>query len=139
SLMVGREIKNFYVKSEVPTTPGYLRVRNIRSPMYPDQSVSFDAAKGEILGFAGLVGAGRSEMAKTMVGLDGRTDAEIWLGDEKLTIHSPHDSIGHGIYLVPEDRRGEGLVVRMSIRENITLPSLPRFTRMGLIQRSLER
>jgi len=139
SLMVGREIKNFYVKSEVPTTPGFLRVRNIHSPMYPDQSVSFDAAKGEILGFAGLVGAGRSEMAKTMVGLDGPTDAEVWLGSEKLSIRSPRDSIGHGIYLVPEDRRGEGVVVGMSIRENITLPSLPRYTSMGLIQRSRER
>jgi ribose transport system ATP-binding protein len=139
SLMVGREIKNFYVKSEVPTTPGFLRVRNIRSPMYPNQSVSFDAAKGEILGFAGLVGAGRSEMAKTLVGLDGATDAEVWLGGEKLSIRSPRDSIGHGIYLVPEDRRGEGVVVGMSIRENITLPSLPRFARMGMIQRSRER
>ncbi len=139
SLMVGREIKSFYVKSDAPKTPGYLRVRNIRSPMYPNQTVSFDASKGEILGFAGLVGAGRSEMAKTLVGLDGPTDAEVWLGDEKLSILSPRDAISHGIYLVPEDRRGQGLVVAMSIRENITLPSLPRFTRMGLIQRGLER
>lgn len=139
SLMVGREIKNFYVKSDAPKTAAYLRVRNVCSPMYPNESVSFDAAKGEILGFAGLVGAGRSEMAKTMVGLDGPTDAEVWLGGEKLSIDSPRDSIRHGIYLVPEDRRGEGVVVGMSIRENITLPSLPRFARMGLIQRSRER
>jgi len=139
NMMVGREIKSVYVKSDAPTTAAYLRVRNIHSPMYPNQSVSFDAARGEILGFAGLVGAGRSEMAKTMVGLDGPTEAEVWLGSEKLSIRSPHDSIGHGIYLVPEDRRGEGLVVGMSIRENITLPSLPRFTRLGMIQRDRER
>ena len=139
SLMVGREIKSFYVQSDAPATPGFLRVRNICSPMYPNESVSFDASKGEILGFAGLVGAGRSEMAKTMVGLDGPTNAEISLGGEKLSIRSPRDAIGHGIYLVPEDRRGEGVVVGMSIRENITLPSLPRFARMGLIQRSRER
>jgi ribose transport system ATP-binding protein len=139
SLMVGREIKSFYVKSDAPATPGFLRVRNVCSPMYPHQSVSFDASKGEILGFAGLVGAGRSEMAKTIVGLDGPTNAEVWLGSEKLSINSPRDSISHGIYLVPEDRRGEGVVVGMSIRENITLPSLPRFTRMGLIQRGRER
>jgi len=139
SLMVGREIKSFYVKSETPTTPAFLRVRNIQSPMYPDQPVSFDAAKGEILGFAGLVGAGRSEMAKTLVGLDGPTNAEVWLGSQQLSIRSPRDSIGHGIYLVPEDHRGTGVVVSMSIRENITLPSLPRFARLGLIQRSRER
>jgi len=139
SLMVGREIKSFYVKSDAPKIPAFLRVRNIRSPMYPNESVSFDASKGEILGFAGLVGAGRSEMAKTMVGLDGPTDAEVSLGGERLSIRSPRDSIGHGIYLVPEDRRREGVVVGMSVRENITLPSLPSFTRMGLIQRSRER
>jgi ribose transport system ATP-binding protein len=139
SLMVGREIKSFYVKSDAPMTPAFLRVRNIRSPMFPDQAVSFDATRGEILGFAGLVGAGRSEMAKTMVGLDGPTDAEVWLGSEKLSVNSPRDSISQGIFLVPEDRRGAGVVVGMSIRENITLPSLPRFTRMGLIQSSRER
>lgn len=139
SMMVGREIKTFYVKTGAQTTPAYFRARNIRSPMYPNQAVSFDAARGEILGFAGLVGAGRSEIAKTIVGLDGPTEAQIWLGDKQLSINSARDAIKHGIYLVPEDRRGEGLVVEMSLRENITLPSLPRFTRMGLIQRRLEQ
>lgn len=139
SMMVGREIKSFYVASDVQKTPNFLRVRNIRSPMYPSRTVSFDAARGEILGFAGLVGAGRSEMAKTMVGLDGPVGAEVWLGENQLSIRSARDAIEHGVYLVPEDRRGEGLVVGMSVRENITLPSLPRFTRLGLIQRSRER
>jgi ribose transport system ATP-binding protein len=107
--------------------------------MYPGEAISFDAARGEILGFAGLVGAGRSEMAKAMVGLDAAGSAEVSLGGERLTISSSRDSIRHGIYLVPEDRRGEGLVVGMSVRENVTLPSLPRFARMGLIQRHRER
>jgi ribose transport system ATP-binding protein len=139
SMMVGREIKSFYVASESQKTPDFFRVRNIRSPMYPEQTVSFDAGKGEILGFAGLVGAGRSEMAKTMVGLDGPVGAEVWLDGQRLSIRSAREAISHGIYLVPEDRRGEGLVVDMSVRENITLPSLPRYTRMGLIQRQRER
>ena len=139
SLMVGREIKSFYVESQAQKTPAFFRVRNIRSPMYPAREVSFDAAKGEILGFAGLVGAGRSEIAKAMVGLDGPVSGEVWLDGRQLAIRSARDAIQHGIYLVPEDRRGEGLVVEMSVRENITLPSLPRFTRMGLIQRSRER
>ncbi len=139
SMMVGREIKSFYVQSETAKTPGYLRVREIRSPMYPQHAVSFDASKGEILGFAGLVGAGRSEIAKTMVGLDGPVEAGIWLGGERLIIRTARDAIEQGIYLVPEDRRGEGLVVGMSVRENITLPCLPRYTKMGLIQRSREQ
>ena len=70
SLMVGREINSFYVQSTAAKTPGYLRVRDMRTARYPGKKVSFDAAKGEILGFAGLVGAGRSEIAKAMVGLD---------------------------------------------------------------------
>ncbi|HEX4262788.1 MAG TPA: sugar ABC transporter ATP-binding protein [Verrucomicrobiae bacterium] len=139
NLMIGREIKSFYVASDAPKTPGFLQVRNLRSSMYPEERVSFDAAKGEILGFAGLVGAGRSEMAKALVGLDGAEAAEVSLSGQQLSISSPRDSIRHGIYLVPEDRRGEGLVVSMCVRENISLPSLPRFARMGLIQRHRER
>jgi ribose transport system ATP-binding protein len=139
SMMVGREIKSFYVASEGGKTPDFFRVRNIRSPMYPEQAVSFDAGKGEILGFAGLVGAGRSEMAKTLVGLDGPIGGEVWLNGRQLSIATARDAIDQGIYLVPEDRRGEGLVVDMSVRENITLPSLSRYTRLGLIQRQRER
>jgi ribose transport system ATP-binding protein len=138
SLMVGREIKSFYVESTAAKTPGFLKVRNASSSRYPKQSVSFDAAKGEILGFAGLVGAGRSEIAKALVGLDERGAAEVSLGGAALKIESARDSIRHGIYLVPEDRRGEGLVVGMTVRENITLPDLPRYARAGLIQRDKE-
>jgi ribose transport system ATP-binding protein len=138
SLMVGREIKSFYVESQAQKTPGHLQVRNARSSRYPDRSVSFDAAKGEILGFAGLVGAGRSELAKVLVGLDEQGSAEVSLGAESLSIRSARDSIRHGIYLVPEDRRGEGLVVGMTVRENITLPDLPRYARAGMIQRDRE-
>ena len=82
SLMVGREIKNFYVESEAPKTPGYFKVRNVVSSRYiPKRQVSFEPRKGEILGFAGLVGAGRSEMAKAIVGLDAcRVQAKLtWM------------------------------------------------------------
>lgn len=137
-LMVGREIKSFYVKSAASQTRAFLQVRNARSSRYPKQSVSFDAAKGEILGFAGLVGAGRTEIMKAIVGLDPRGSADVTLGDQSLSIRSTRDAIRNGIYLVPEDRRGEGLIVGMSIRENITLPDLPRYARSGLIQRRRE-
>src|SRR5262249_48834303 len=96
------------------------------------------AARGEILAFAGLVGAGRSEIAKAMVGLDVEGGAEISIGNERIEIHSARDAINHGIYLVPEDRRGEGLVTSMTVRENMTLPSLRRFASFCLVQRDRE-
>ncbi|HEY1716738.1 MAG TPA: sugar ABC transporter ATP-binding protein [Verrucomicrobiae bacterium] len=138
NLMVGREIKSFYVKSGAQKTPGFFKARNVRSPLYPKKSVSFAAARGEILGFAGLVGAGRSEMAKTIVGLDAAPEKEIVLDGKTVSVNTPRDAIERGIYLVPENRRTEGLVVEMSVRENVTLPSLKNFSRLGLIQRGRE-
>jgi ribose transport system ATP-binding protein len=139
NMMVGREIKSFYVQSNAAKTPGYFKVRNMRSSRYPARTVSFDAGKGEILGVAGLVGAGRSELAKAIVGLDPSARGEVRLGDETIRAGSSRDAINRGIYLVPEDRRGEGLIVGMSVRENVTLPSLKRFAPFNLIRRDRER
>lgn len=139
SLMVGRDIKSFYVESAAAKTPGYLRVRNARSSRYPAKAVSFDAARGEILCFAGLVGAGRSEIAKAIVGLDAVGGAEVSINGQPVKVHSARAAIEQGIYLVPEDRRGEGLVTRMTVRENITLPSLSRFASLFMIRRDRER
>ena len=138
NLMVGREIKNYYVHSDAPKTPGYFKVRKVGSSLYPAKTVSFDAARGEILGFAGLVGAGRSEIMKSIVGLDTHRAKEISLGGKPLAITTPHDAIDNGIYLVPENRRTEGLVVEMTVRENLSLPSLPSYSRFGLIRRKRE-
>jgi ribose transport system ATP-binding protein len=139
SLMVGREIKSSYTASTGAKTPGFFKVRNARSSRYPARTVEFDATRGEILGFAGLVGAGRSEIVKAMVGLDNAGSAEVTIGDERISINSPADAIGHGIFLVPEDRRGEGLVTGMSVRENTTLPSLEKYSTFNLISRERER
>jgi len=139
NLMVGREIKNFYVQSDSQKTAGFFKVRSVRSRLYPHRPVSFDVARGEILGFAGLVGAGRSEIAKAIVGLDASPAKEIFLDGEKIPIHAPRDAIERGICLVPESRRTEGLIVEMSVCENVTLPSLRRLSRCGLIQRKRER
>ena len=138
-LMVGREVKSFYAGRQVATNTGVFKARNLRSPRFPQQVVSFDAGRGEILGFAGLVGAGRSEMARVIVGLDACPEKQLSLDEQPLKVRTPRDAIDHGIYLVPEDRRAEGLVVGMTVRENITLPSLGRIARMGLIQRKRER
>ncbi len=139
SLMVGREIKNFYVGPKGAKTPGYFKVRNASSSLHPGKAVSFDAVRGEILGFAGLVGAGRSEMAKAVSGLEASPQKEIILDGKKLSIGTPRDAIDSGIYLAPENRRAEGLVVEMTVRENISLPSLENFSSYGLINRRHER
>jgi len=139
SLMVGREIKSYYVESSAQQVAGYLQVRDLRTGRYPAKSVSFDAGKGEILGFAGLVGAGRSELAKAIVGLDTFATGEIRLDGEAVPVGNPRAAIRRGVYLVPEDRRGEGLVVGMCLRENITLPSLRRFAPFHLIRHEQER
>jgi ribose transport system ATP-binding protein len=139
SLMVGREIKSFYVEPKGSKTPGYFKVRNASSSLHPGKSVSFDAARGEILGFAGLVGAGRSEMAKAISGLEDSPQKEIILGGKNLLVSKPREAINHGIYLAPENRRTEGLIVEMTVRENVSLPSLEKFSRLGLINRAQER
>jgi ribose transport system ATP-binding protein len=139
SLMVGRAIKGFYAAPSRPRAPGFFKVRKAHSSRYPARTVEFDAARGEILGFAGLVGAGRSEIAKAIVGLDAHGGAEVTLGDKRISISSSADAIGHGIYLVPEDRRGEGLVTGMTVRENTTLPSLEQYSTFHLISRERER
>jgi ribose transport system ATP-binding protein len=139
SLMVGRDIKSFYVESQATRAAGFFKVRNACSSRYPGKAVSFDAGRGEILGFAGLVGAGRSEIAKAIVGLDPHGEGKVTLGGEPADIGTARDAIEQGICLVPEDRRGEGLITRMSVCENISLPSLRRFVSFGLIRRGGER
>jgi ribose transport system ATP-binding protein len=138
SMMVGREIKNFYVPPDASKEPGFFKVRNVSSSLHPGKNVSFDAARGEVLGLAGLVGSGRSEMAKSLVGLDSSPSKKINLDGKDISVNAARESIDHGIYLVPENRRTEGLIVEMTIRENISLPSLRKFSSFGIINRKRE-
>jgi ribose transport system ATP-binding protein len=138
-LMVGREISANHPPSAARGADGFLKVRGMRTARYPGREVSFDAPRGEILGFAGLVGAGRSELAKAIAGLDRRAGGSVSLAGENVPVGNPKAAIARGIYLVPEDRRGEGLITGMNVRENITLPSLPRFARFNLVRRGRER
>ena len=125
SLMVGRDLE----RTKAPPTPGILQrfvgVRNLRTRRYPNQKVSFDIGRGEILGFAGLVGAGRSEVAQALFGVEPGLEGSISIGgSEPLTIKSAQMAIKNGIYLVPEDRREDGLLLDWPIRDNISLPAL---------------
>ena len=138
-LMVGRDLSRFYAYQATSGGPGYFRVENMRTARYPECSISFDVNKGEILGLAGLVGAGRSEVAEAIFGVEPALEGTLFLEGKRLQAHSPRDSISNGIYLVSEDRRKTGLVLEMSVRENITLPSIAEYARAGLIDRAAER
>jgi ABC-type sugar transport system, ATPase component len=137
-LMVGRDIDRFYKPASARDAKPVAEIRNLRTSRYPNSVVSFDVRKGEILGFAGLVGAGRSEVAQAIFGVGGPVSANFSLDGQPVNIRSCRNAIDNGIYLVPEDRRVTGLIVDMSIRENITLPALKRYASAGLISRALE-
>lgn len=114
-------------------------IRKMRTSRFPDCEVSLAIRRGEVFGLAGLVGAGRTELAQAIVGLDSDAHGEVWLDGEALAIGSPRDALSFGITLVPEDRRSHGLVMGLSVRANVTLPFIGRFARAGWIDRERER
>ncbi len=138
-LMVGRDLQKFAHAADTAPKPTRFAVQGLHTRRYPTQSVSFDIGRGEILGMAGLVGAGRSEVAQAIFGVDAPLSGTLALDGQTLSIHTPQDAIRHNIYLMPEDRRKSGLIVDMSIRDNITMPSLDRYSSAGLIRRGQER
>lgn len=120
--MVGRELKDKFPKVEKTIGKEIFRVESLTSDKITD--VSFHVKAGEILGFSGLVGAGRTETARAIFGLDQKTSGNIILHGKEISIKTPKDAISHGIGFVTEDRKGEGLVLSMNVRENISLASL---------------
>jgi ribose transport system ATP-binding protein len=138
-MMVGRDVESFYQHPEGEKRPRYFEVESLRTGRYPDKQVKLDVGRGEILGLAGLVGAGRSEAAQAIFGVDPAVEARLMLDSRPLRVRSPRDAIRHGIYLVPEDRRTAGLITDMPIRENVTLPALGRYAPAGLISFERER
>jgi len=142
--MVGRELTNMYPRR--PRTPGetVLEVRDwtVRDPVTDGlvcDHVSLDVRKGEILGIAGLMGAGRTELVMSLFGAWGKREAgELRLGGEKVDIRGAHDAIAAGVALVSEDRKRYGLVLGMDVKENSTLASLRRIARLGVIDKNEE-
>ena len=125
-LMVGRDVSRFY--SRQPHEKGDLAIEanNIVTSAWPDRSLSFRVHEGEIVGIAGLVGAGRTEMLRTLFGVDLPLSGKIRVADQVVELHSPLDAIEAGIALVPEDRKQQGVVLEMAIRHNIGLAGLKR-------------
>jgi len=137
-LMVGRDIDALFLKEVVPIGESVLAVdRLTRHGVVED--VSFDLRRGEILGFAGLVGAGRTETMRLIFGADAKDSGYIWLDGHEVEIGSPQDALRHGIGLVPEDRANQGLVIENSVLFNMIMPTLARFARLGWVRRGLAR
>ena len=109
SMMVGREINDIFAKEEAEITDIALEVKNLNTDFLKD--INFNVRKGEILGFAGLVGAGRSEVMRAIFGIDNKDTGEIYINGKKVEIRSTVDALKHGMGLVPENRKEEGLVL----------------------------
>jgi ribose transport system ATP-binding protein len=137
-LMVGRDLQDLYVEGSGARTAPRLQVRGLRTAARPRHAISFEIRGGEILGFAGLAGAGRSETAQAIFGVDAMLEGEILLDGEPIFVRSPRDAIDAGIFLVPEDRRRTGVITEMMVRENITLPALRRYSTLSLVDADRE-
>ena len=138
-MMIGRKLEQYYPE-HVNTTPReeLLRVEALSCPgRFHD--VSFSLRAGEVLGFAGLVGAGRSELAQAIFGLDPLRTGAIYVRGRRVKIRNPRDAMELGLGFVPEDRKRQGLVLPMRARENTTLPTLESLARFGWVRRDAER
>jgi ribose transport system ATP-binding protein len=138
-MMVGRELSQFY--PHTPRTPGdvVLDVRGLRTPSFPAHEITFSLRAGEVVGLAGLVGAGRTELLRTLFGVDRPVGGSIEVAGKPVTLRSPADAIAAGVALVPEDRKQQGLILEMAVRENMSLPRLRRDAVAGWLNRKAER
>ncbi|MBR0751723.1 sugar ABC transporter ATP-binding protein [Bradyrhizobium jicamae] len=137
-LMIGRDLKSLYVPPAAPPGDGVLDIVEAVTDTYPDRAVSLTVRRGEILGLAGLVGSGRTELARAIFGVDSLRGGAIKLNGVPIQVATPRAAIEHGIYLVPEDRKSSGLLLDGSIAENISLPDLASYLRFFLVDRARE-
>jgi ribose transport system ATP-binding protein len=142
-LMVGRQLAT---TRRTPHAPGAeaLRVVGLRTRLFPEAAVGFTVRAREVVGIAGLLGSGRSELLRALVGVDDRIAGEVVVGGERLAGGGPAAAMARGLVLLPEDRKAQGLVLGMTVRENLSLPTLRRRGRLvdrayegGLAERSI--
>lgn len=136
-LMVGRSVALEAVPNTVPIGPARLSVRGLSLPGVFDD-ISFDVHEGEIVGMAGLIGAGRSEIAQAIFGVGTHPHGEIRIDGSVVSPHDPGQMAEHGVVYLPEDRDGEGIISTMSLVDNIALPSISKLTRLGFMRRRSE-
>jgi rhamnose transport system ATP-binding protein len=138
-LMVGRELAAVYPKRSVPLGPVALELRGLSNDARGVRQISLSVRRGEILGLAGVVGSGRTELAETIFGLTPRDAGAILVNGAAATIESPADAMRLGIGYVPEDRQRHGVIPELSIAANTTLNNLAAVSTRGLIDADAER
>ncbi|MCD2492321.1 sugar ABC transporter ATP-binding protein [Lacrimispora sp. NSJ-141] len=137
SMMVGRTVENIFPKTECSIGDVVFQVEGLSGKGFRD--ISFEVRAGEILGISGLVGSGRSETMRAIFGLDPLTEGKIFLEGKEITIKGPKDAIAKGIAMVNEDRKTYGLCLYRSLRENISLPNLPKRQKKLFINQKREK
>ena len=137
-MMVGRDLTLRYCAPAVPRGGTALSLRGVRTPANPRADVDLDIHHGEILGVAGLVGAGRTELARVIFGVDRPLGGTMLLDGAPVVLRSSRDAVAAGIFLVPEDRKAMGLVLDLPISQNITLPDLAAYSESFIISRAAE-
>jgi ribose transport system ATP-binding protein len=138
TMMVGRELTQMFVERHAKTGDVVLTVNHLRAGKTV-KDVSFYVRAGEIVGFSGLVGAGRTETMRAIFGIDPTDDGEIIYFGEKYQFKNPRDAIGRGFGMVSEDRKKEGLLLFQSIRINSTLTAIKKVSRAGILQHNREK
>lgn len=137
TMMVGREIGDLYYKEEIEKGEKILEVNNLNSGKNV-KNASFELHKGEVLGFFGLIGAGRTELLRTIFGADKIDSGEIKINQKEIKIRKPIDSIKAGIGLIPEDRQKQGLALPLSVQDNCTLVSSIYSSNLGVLDKKKE-
>ena len=137
SLMVGRKLDSVYPKEEVPIGDTALEVKNL-SLEGEFKDISFHVKRGEIIGFAGLVGSGRTEVMRSVFGLDPLDSGEIILNGKPIDVRTPRDAINAGIGMVTEDRKRSGIIPVRSIKENASIANLKKFIYGGRLHANEE-
>jgi len=138
-LMVGRELKEMYRKPAVPAGEPVLEVRGLSRAASRVRDVSLSVRAGEIVGLAGLVGAGRTEIARALFGVDRADAGTVRVAGREVTIRSPRDAIRAGLGFVPENRKEQGLFLMMAVRENVTAAGLDALSRWDFVRFAAER
>lgn len=134
--MVGRDIGDYYPTRNPKFGPVALKAENLSGGKFHD--ISFEVHEGEILGFSGLMGAGRTETMRALFGIDKLSSGKVYLEGKEIKLTSPSDSIKHGIGFLTEDRKTEGLVLDQSLEDNIALPSIDGFKKGLIIDKKSE-
>ena len=135
--MVGREMSDTFPERNYPIGETILSVDKLCGNGVKD--VTFDLHRGEILGFGGLVGAGRTEIMRVLFGADPKDSGKVKLKDKEINSQSPRESIEQGIVLIPEDRKRQGVILNLPIAENIILPNLKSISKLGLVGNKREK